>query len=277
MVQMLSSAGYSIWVHDTSPSRLDEICLLTSAKVFNENSDLSIIDVVITMLPDSNTVEDALFGNSGVASRLKKGVIVIDMSSSEPMRSRHIYKKLSDIGISYVDAPVSGGVKRAIDGTLAIMAGGDVEAFQKVDSILGVMGKNIFHVGEAGSGHAVKALNNYLSAITTIATAEALIIGKSFGLDQKKMVEVFNASTGRSNATENKALQFMVSGTFSAGFTMSLMVKDITIASQLGEQVGYSMDMGDASLQAWGKAMHLLGKTVDHTAVYQYVESKLNK
>jgi 3-hydroxyisobutyrate dehydrogenase len=152
------------------------------------------------------------------------------------------------------------------------MVGGDLEAFVEVKPILENLGKNIFHVGDPGSGHAIKALNNYLSAITTLSLAEALIIGKRFGLDPNKMVDVFNSSSGKSNATENKAKQFMLSGTFGAGFTAKLMVKDITMANQLGSAVNSSMELGEASLIAWRNALKYLGNDEDHTAIYRYVE-----
>jgi 3-hydroxyisobutyrate dehydrogenase len=275
MALRLVQAQYPVFVHDANQETVKNYCNKIDAKSLLPSEDLGLIDVVITMLPDSEIVEGVIFGVdnfSGIAPKLKPGSVVIDMSSSEPMRSRALGASLKKMDLIYLDAPVSGGVRRAIDGSLAIMVGGDLEAFVEVKPILENLGKNIFHVGDPGSGHAIKALNNYLSAITTLSLAEALIIGKRFGLDPNKMVDVFNSSSGKSNATENKAKQFMLSGTFGAGFTAKLMVKDITMANQLGSAVNSSMELGEASLIAWRNALKYLGNDEDHTAIYRYVE-----
>jgi 3-hydroxyisobutyrate dehydrogenase len=275
MAHRLIQAHYPLFVHDTNRETVKNYCNQIDAKALLPSDDLSLIDVVITMLPDSGIVESVILGvdnSPGVASKLKPGSIIIDMSSSEPMRSRELGASLTKMNLIYLDAPVSGGVKRAIDGSLAIMVGGTLEAFADVQPILENLGKNIFHVGDPGSGHAIKALNNYLSAITTLSVAEALIIGKRFGLDPNKMVDVFNSSSGKSNTTENKAKQFMLNGAFSAGFTAKLMLKDITIANQLGSAVNSSMELGEASLNAWRNALEFLGGDEDHTAIYRYVE-----
>ena len=275
MALRLVQAQYPVFVHDANQETVKNYCNKIDAKSLLPSEDLGLIDVVITMLPDSEIVVGVIFGVDnfpGIAPKLKPGSVVIDMSSSEPMRSRALGASLKKMDLIYLDAPVSGGVRRAIDGSLAIMVGGDLEAFVEVKPILENLGKSIFHVGDPGSGHAIKALNNYLSAITTLSVAEALIIGKRFGLDPNKMVDVFNSSSGKSNATENKAKQFMLSGTFGAGFTAKLMVKDITMANQLGSAVNSSMELGEASLNAWRNALKYLGNDEDHTAIYRYVE-----
>ena len=275
MALRLVQAQYPVFVHDANQETVKNYCNKIDAKSLLPSEDLGLIDVVITMLPDSEIVEGVIFGVDnfpGIAPKLKPGSVVIDMSSSDPMRSRALGASLKKMDLIYLDAPVSGGVRRAIDGSLAIMVGGDLEAFVEVKPILENLGKSIFHVGDPGSGHAIKALNNYLSAITTLSVAEALIIGKRFGLDPNKMVDVFNSSSGKSNATENKAKQFMLSGTFGAGFTAKLMVKDITMANQLGSAVNSSMELGEASLNAWKNALKYLGNDEDHTAIYRYVE-----
>jgi 3-hydroxyisobutyrate dehydrogenase len=275
MALRLIQAQYPVYVHDANMETVKNYCKKTDAKGLLPSEDLSSIDVVITMLPDSAIVEGVILGVDnfpGIAAKLKPGSVVIDMSSSEPIRSKALGANLKKMDLIYLDAPVSGGVKRAIDGSLAIMVGGAPEDFVEVKPILENLGKNIFHVGDPGSGHAIKALNNYLSAITTLSMAEALLIGKRFGLDPNKMVDVFNSSSGKSNATENKAKQFMLSGTYGAGFTAKLMLKDITMANELGSAVNSSMELGEASLNAWRNAVKFLGSDEDHTAVYRYVE-----
>lgn len=275
MAIRLIKGQYSVFVHDVNLETVKNFCHKMDIKALLPSEDLSLIDVVITMLPDSEAVEGVIFGigtSIGIAYKLKPSSVIIDMSSSEPVRSRELGARLKKMNLIYFDAPVSGGVRRAIDGSLSIMAGGAPETFADIKPILKNFGKNVFYVGEPGSGHAMKALNNYLSAITTLSVAEALIIGKRFGLDPNKMVDVFNSSTGKSNATENKAKQFMLSGTFGAGFTAKLMVKDITMAIQLGSALNSSMELGEASMDAWRNALKFLGSDEDHTAIYRYVE-----
>lgn len=275
MALRLIQGQCSVFVHDANPDTVKNFCIKNDIKALLPSEDLSLIDIVITMLPDSEAVEGVIFGadtSIGIADKLKPGSVMIDMSSSQPLRSRELGLRLKKMNLIYFDAPVSGGVRRATDGSLSIMVGGAPETFANIKPILDYFGKNIFYVGEPGSGHAMKALNNYLSAITTLSVAEALIIGQRFGLDPSKMVDVFNSSTGKSNATENKAKQFMLSGTFGAGFTAKLMVKDIATAIQLGSAVNSSMELGEASMGAWRNALKFLGNDADHTAIYRYVE-----
>ena len=199
------------------------------------------------------------------------------MSSSEPLRSKALFDKLTDLGFGYIDAPVSGGVKRAVDGSLAIMIGGPENLVEKYRPVLETLGKNLTHVGAAGAGHAMKALNNYVSAAGLAAVAEALRAGEAFGLDPAVMTTVMNSSTGKNNTTENKVVQFMLSGKYNSGFSMELMVKDIGIAMSLGESMATPMAVGQSVLASWRDANQTLGKGADHTEMYRYVDIKRSK
>ena len=132
-----------------------------------------------------------------------------------------------------VDAPVSGGVKRAIEGTLAIMAGGDAVDIEQAQPLFAAMSSKVFQCGPVGEGHAMKAINNFVSGAGVIAAIEAVQLGEAFGLDPENVIDVLNASSGRNNATEVKMRQFILSGTFGSGFGLGLMAKDIRIAAQL--------------------------------------------
>jgi len=132
-----------------------------------------------------------------------------------------------------------------------------------------VIGKNVFHVGGPGCGHAVKALNNYVSASGLLAAVDALHVGESFGLDPAMVLRVLNASSGRNNATENKVDQFMLNGRFDSGFALQLMVKDLRIAAQLADDVGYPMPMGKQCLSVWANAAAKLDRAADHTEMYR--------
>lgn len=166
------------------------------------------------MLPNGKIVEDVVFGRDGandrLAAGLKAGSVIVDMSSSSPVGTRALAARPAERGIKLVDAPVSGGVKRAVDGSLAIMAGGDAADVERLRPVLGAMGRQVFHTGPVGTGHAMKALNNYLSAAGLLAAGEAMLMGQKFGLQAETMVDVWNASTGRNNATEVKFKPFII-------------------------------------------------------------------
>ena len=191
-------------------------------------------DALITMLPDGKIVRQAVLeGRDAAVEGLAPGAVVLDMSSSNPVDTQKLARDLAARGLALLDAPVSGGVKRAIDGSLSIMVGGGAADLERVRPVFGAMGKTITLCGPAGAGHALKALNNYLSAAGLVAMCEALVVGEAFGLDPGTMVDVFNSSTGKSNATEVKGRQFVVSRTFAAGFTTALMAKDLRTAGEV--------------------------------------------
>jgi 3-hydroxyisobutyrate dehydrogenase len=278
MAHRLAEAGHMLTVMDLNSSTVSRfVAEHTGAVAATAAAELREVDIAITMLPDSNAVEAIVLGSAGrpgLRDSMKRGATVIDMSSSEPMRSRELGNTLAALGLDYLDAPVSGGVKRAIDGSLAVMAGGDAKVLAACEDVLKAMGKNLTHVGPAGAGHAMKALNNYVSAAGLVAMVEALHVGKKFGLDPDLMITILNSSTGKNNTTENKAKQFMLSGAFNSGFSLSLMAKDLGIAMGLGQSMAYPMDLGEEVLQIWRDANDALGKGADHTEMYRYLQEK---
>ena len=223
------------------------------------------------MLPDSKVVRAAVLGDGGFATTMPSGGLVVDMSSSFPLETQKLGEELSARGIGLIDAPVSGGVPKAVAGTLAIMAGGEAALIDRAEQVLKAMGQ-IHRTGPLGSGHAMKALNNYVSAAGLIAACEALVIGQKFGLDGSVITQVLNASTGRNNTTENKVERYMLNGRYDSGFALALMEKDVGMAQALAERL--SIPAEELEL-VWGiltKALAKLGQGADHTAIYQYVE-----
>ncbi|GAB2915709.1 NAD(P)-dependent oxidoreductase [Paraburkholderia jirisanensis] len=271
MVQCLCRAGFELYVDDADAARADALAAQTGAQRLTADHAGS-LDALITMLPNSAIVEAVLLGEgpgAGWASRLAKGAAVIDMSSSEPERSRELGKTLHARGLAYLDAPVSGGVKRAKEGTLAILVGGDADVMARFKRLLDAMGTSVLHIGAAGSGHASKALNNYVSAAGLAATVEALQIATRFGIDPAVMTDVLNASSGRSNTSENKVKQFMLSGTFGSGFALQLMNKDLKIAHALAEAVDHPMSFGHTCIEVWNEAAQHSTPATDHTELYR--------
>jgi len=227
----------------------------------------------VLMLPSSSVV-DAVLLDGGLLEALDAGVALIDMSSSEPLATRALAKRASELGIELVDAPVSGGVRGAIDGTLTIMVGGSEQAVEDRRPLLEALGSTIRHVGPVGAGHALKALNNLLSAVHLLASCEALAIGRRFGLDPQVLVETINVSTGRSASTERKLPQFILTESYDAGFALALMVKDMGTAVSLGEQLGIEPALGASALALWQQAAVALGADADHTEIARWVDAR---
>ncbi len=231
------------------------------------------VAAVVTMLPNGRIVSEVLCGPAmnGALAGAAPGTCVIDMSSSSPIDTQALEQALRPLGFPLVDAPVSGGVKRAIDGSLAIMAGGDPEVVNRIRPLLLAMGGSIFPTGPLGSGHAMKALNNYVSAAGLVAAAEAIIVGRRFGLDPAVIVDVLNASTGRNNSTEKKMKQQVLSGDFASGFALALMTKDLHTAADIARHAGVAAPLAEVCENLWAQADDKLGAGADHTEIYRYL------
>jgi 3-hydroxyisobutyrate dehydrogenase len=280
MAKNLLKAGYQVIGFDLNTEVAVKFLDNTGFQ-FVSSPELAIqnANVTILMLPDSSIIDAVLWGGNGavgIASKLNENSYLIDMSSSSPISSKENNKKLDQLGVKFIDAPVSGGVKKAIDGSLAIIVGGSKEHFEEVQALLQCMGKSIVHVGDAGAAHAVKALNNYVSAAGLIAVSEALNAANKFGLDPHVVNTVLNASTGRNNTTENKVENFMLNDTFNSGFSLALMRKDVQIALDFIEGMNCYANLAKQCVITATEANEKLGKGADHTAMYDYVRSQAN-
>jgi len=276
MIRNLLQANLSVTGFDLNPLVADELKseihfeMATSAIALTKKCD-----VIILMLPDSNIVDRLLWeGEAALSKAMNSKQTIIDMSSSDPVRSRANFDRLAQLGISFIDAPVSGGVRRAKDGSLSIMIGGLAPAVESVQPIFKAMGKTLVHVGAAGAGHAVKALNNYVSASGLLAVCEALVAAEKFGIDPHLVNQVFNVSTGKNNTTDVKVENFMLSGTFKSGFSLALMRKDLQTALDFISRMETPKNFADACTQTWTQAEKSLDKGADHTAMYAFIQKK---
>ncbi|MFC9980936.1 NAD(P)-binding domain-containing protein [Gordonia sp. NPDC127522] len=225
--------------------------------------------VIILMLPSSAIVE-AVLDDLIDANALAEGDVVVDMSSSDPTSTRALATRLAADGVCLVDAPVSGGVQGAETGRLTIMVGGSTQAFDAVKPILARLGTPRLG-GDVGAGHAVKAINNLLSATHLLATAEAVVAAEQFGLDPQVLVEMINSSSGRSGSTDNKFPNFILPGTYDSGFALGLMLKDMKIATDLAENLGVPAQLGEYAVSLWEKASAELDADADHTEIARWV------
>ncbi len=229
--------------------------------------------VVVTMLPTSAHVGSVLAEvEDNLLAGLAAGSVVIDMTSGQPAVTQALAAKVAAAGSILIDAPVSGGVSRAKTGELAIMVGGDTEAIERVRPVLAAMGTTITHCGPVGAGQAMKALNNLVSAGGFLIGIEALLIGSRFGLDPGLMTDVLNASTGMNNATQKKFRQFVLSRKFDSGFGLDLMVKDLSIATQIGRDTATPAPFAALCREMWASAATLLGPGQDHTDLARLCE-----
>ena len=233
MVRRLAAAGVAVRGHDAAP-RPELAGVVTLVDKAAEVADG--VPVVILMLPDSDVV-DAVVHGAELLDALAPGTVLVDMGSSEPLRTRALAEEVVARGATLVDAPVSGGVTGATAGTLTIMVGGPDDTVAALTPLLAVLGR-VRAVGPVGAGHALKALNNLMSAAHLLASSEALLVGQRFGLDPAVLLDAVNGSSGRSGSTEHKWPNFVLPATFDSGFAMALMVKDIRIALGLAEATG---------------------------------------
>jgi 3-hydroxyisobutyrate dehydrogenase len=231
-------------------------------------------DVLVTMLPTSAIVGAVLGGgDDNLLAGLKPGTVIIEMSSGIPSMTQELAVKVTALGGHMIDAPVSGGVPRAKTGELAIMAGGDGAVIDRVMPVLSAMGSNVLRTGGIGSGQAMKALNNLVSAGGFLIGIEALLIGQRFGLDPAVMTDVLNAATGMNNSTQKKFKQYVLSRKFDAGFTMGLLAKDLSIALQVGRETATPTPFSALCKELVLAAQAMFGDSADHTEVARLCET----
>jgi len=270
MASRLAEAGHELVVCDLRESHARDLAARLGAGHV-ALSALPAAETVILMLPDSHAVEAVL---DGLLPRLVKGSLVIDMSSSTPAATVRLAARAAELGLDYLDAPVSGGVARAETGELSIMVGGASSTVERAGRLLATLGTGITHVGPAGAGHAMKALNNLLSAVGLVAAAEVLAIGANFGLEPQTMLDVLNSSTGGNHATRVKMSRFVLSRAFDSGFSLQLMVKDLRTALELAADTATPVPVSALTLQEWTAAGQALGRAADHTHIAAYVEGR---
>lgn len=262
----LHAAKFPTVVFDLSEAAVAAVTSGTTAtSIADLQSVPADVDTVILMLPTSRHVETLVAGEGGLLSQLAPGSLIIDMGSSEPGSTRTLAGQSAAVGIDYVDAPVSGGVIKAQTGELAILVGGTETAVARAMPHLEVLGSAIVHVGASGAGDAVKALNNLVSASNMAIASEAVAVATNFGIAPKTMIEVLNAATGRSQATELKFPKYILTGEYNSGFAYDLMLKDMTIA--MGMTTELETPVVDTVFERLSTGRASLGERPDHTEI----------
>jgi 3-hydroxyisobutyrate dehydrogenase len=231
-------------------------------------------DVVITCLPSSVEVEAVLHGENGMMEFLRKGAVLIDCTSGDPPTSRSIAAELGGRGVDFIDAPVSGGTTAAKAGTLTVMWGGDESVFERVKPVIEAFGKKVVHAGPVGAGDALKAVNNALLAVHILSAAEGLAVLVKAGVNPATALDVINASSGRSNSSENLIPQRVLTRAFPRTFRLALLEKDIGIAAVLAEDLGVLTPLISLTAERFHEAREKLGEQADHVEAVKMVEAE---
>lgn len=271
MVRRLVEAGYTVRGFDTDPASRERLAEAGASPAGGLSAVADGADAILLMLPDSDAVEQVL-NEGGLLEAAAAGTVLVDMGSSRPHATRTAAASAAGRGVPMVDAPVSGGVGGAEAGTLTIMAGGGDGDVARVRPVLERLGK-VSHVGAVGAGHALKALNNLMSATHLLVSSEALLAGREFGLDPAVMLEVVNGSSGRSGSTEAKWPTFVLPGTYDSGFGLRLMLKDMRIAVGLARESGRPSALGESAVALWAEAAGELPRDADHTEIVRWLEA----
>jgi 3-hydroxyisobutyrate dehydrogenase len=270
MAARLHRAGYTLKLADARRHVAENFCQQLGGTA---PADMAAVaagsDVIVTMLPTSAIVATAL---DALLPAMAPGTVVIDMTSGAPGETRALAARVAAAGGAMIDAPVSGGVPRAVTGELAIMVGGEDAVVERVRPLLATMGSSILRTGGVGSAHAMKALNNLVSAGGFLIGVEALLIGQRFGLDPALMVDVLNASTGMNNATQKKFKQQVLSRAFNSGFGLDLMLKDVSIALGVAKDTGTPAPFAALLRELSAACAAMLGPGADHTELAKLSE-----
>jgi len=253
MAEHLAAAGYSLTVYDIDsvPLRRLQAARPDVAVADSPKRVAAASNVVITMLPSGREVRDAVLGADGLLEGFAAGSLLLDTSSSEPWYTKEIAAALGRIGVAMVDAPVSGAEAGALAAELVFMVGGESDSVKRVAPLLAVLGRKMFHLGPTGCGHVMKSINNLITAITFMATAEGLILGTASGLDPAVMNAVLNASTGMSWITQMHIAQRILSRRFDDPFKLDLMVKDVSIALRMANDSQIEVKLSTAAAELW--------------------------
>lgn len=273
MARHLADGDFDLVVWNRTRARADAFALAHSARVAETPATAALERaIVITCLPTSAEVAMLLDGPDGLLAAMPAGSVLLDCTSGDPATSRRIAAQLAERDVHFVDAPVSGGVSGAEAGTLTVMCGGSADAFAIVRPVLETFGRRVVHAGPVGAGHALKAVNNALLALQIWGSAEGLAALAKAGVKPEIALDVINASSGRSNATENLFPERVLTGAFPRTFRAALLDKDVGIAADLARAERVPSPLLQLTAELWRMAHLELGEEADHVEAVRVVE-----
>ena len=271
MARNLLKAGFPLTVHNRSRAKIDELVKDGASPAASPKEVASAADIIITMLPNSPDVELVTLGAGGLKDGAKAGQLLIDMSTINPIVSQKIAHELAGVGVAMVDAPVSGGEKGAIEGTLSIMAGGTPKDFERALPIFTALGKTITHMGPLGTGGFTKLANQIIVAINLTAIGEALVFGTKAGVDPRKMVRALSGGLAGSKCLDQKS-EKILAGDFGPGFKVDLHFKDLNLIEDAARSVGAPIPTS-ALVEQLFAALRVRGRGgLDHSSIVTIFE-----
>ncbi|MFL5486546.1 MAG: NAD(P)-dependent oxidoreductase [Gemmatimonadaceae bacterium] len=275
MASHLARDPFELTVWNRTLSKSEEFARSYKARVARTPAEaVGDAEVAITCLPSSIEVEAVIHGESGILEAMRKGSVLVDCTSGDPPTSRSIAAELGGRGVEFIDAPVSGGTTAAKAGTLTVMWGGESTVFDRVRPVIEAFGKKIVHAGPVGAGDALKAVNNALLAVHILSTAEGLAVLVKAGVDPRVALDVINASSGRSNSSENLIPQRVLTRAFPRTFRLALLEKDIAIAAVMAEDLKVRTPVISLTAERFHEARERLGEQADHVEAVKIVEEE---
>ncbi len=264
---------FELAVWNRTRAKADALALAQKVRIANTPADAARgASVIITCLPKSSDVESILDGDDGLLAGLGRGTTLVDCTSGDPATSRRIAALLAARGVDFLDAPVSGGVKGAEAAKLTVMCGGDRAVFDRVYPVLDAFGEKIVHCGAVGAGDALKAVNNALLAVHIWSAAEGLVTLVKSGVSPTLALEVINASSGRSNSSQNLIPERVLTRAFPRTFRLALLDKDVGIAAEVARQAGVPSPLFQLTAELFRVARAALGEEADHVEAVKIVE-----
>ena len=271
MAKNLLKAGYELVVFDINQEAVAEVVAAGAVKAENAKEVAAKSEAVITMLPNSPHVKTAVLGENGVLAGAKPGLILIDMSSIAPLAAQEVAAAVAKQGVEMLDAPVSGGEPKAIDGSLSIMVGGKQEIFDRCVELLSKMGKSVVRCGDIGAGNTTKLANQIIVALNIAALSEALVLATKAGVDPELVFNAIRGGLAGSTVMEAKA-PMILAGNFKPGFKIDLHIKDLANAIETGHEVGVPLPLTSSVMEIL-QALKVDGKGQnDHSGIAMYYE-----
>jgi 3-hydroxyisobutyrate dehydrogenase len=254
--------SHRLRVYDLNPAVRADFVERGATVALHPSEVASACDIIFICVPRSENVREIIFGEGGLRQNLAAGKIIIDQTSGDPNQTRAMAAELEKLSVAFIDAPVSGGARGAEAGTIAILVAAAAGNFQKVEPLLKSISPNVFHCGEVGAGHVLKLINNTISTCNRFATLEGVAMGLKNGLSLETMTEVLNTGGARSRITEN-VLPALLRGERKAHFALSLMLKDLNLASQLAAASGAPLHFGHLARSLLQVSANMLGPEAD--------------
>jgi 2-hydroxy-3-oxopropionate reductase len=275
MAGHLVKAGYRVHVYDTNPAPVKELVAAGAVACRNSKEVAQKSDIIFIIVPDTPDVEAAIFGPNGVAEGLKRGAIVVDMSSISPIATKDFAKRLAAMGVKMLDAPVSGGQVGAQNATLSIMVGGEVDVFERIKPYFERMGKNIVHIGDNGAGQTCKVANQIVVALTIEAVAEALLFASKAGADPAKVRAALLGGFAQSRILDLHG-ERMIQRKFDPGFRIRLHQKDLNLALQAARSMGLCLPNTSTTQELFNAVAAQGDSELDHSALVLALEKLAN-